>query len=644
MGYRYNPAIDKLMKEFSSLSPIAKSGKLEDSTGTLDISKGGTGGNTAESAKKNLGIKSAASFEANKKPGTELSEDDDSTLITVRQLYESGDKFKNVLGLGSSAYTNAFVKTDTASLRELPDLKDTLVSTGSLRGMLIKAFGELEGYGVYNTKSISSVSDIPQSDKKLSTAWALRATAEFLNNKLNNLGDSSSKNIYNGRVTASDLFDSDEKVMTTGSTKAAILKERSYFDSKMNSYTGDYNKLINKPAIRNAAYQEVTVSVSTKDPYGYDWTKTDDGAESESCVWTSKKSYRALKGLYDSLGEAAKSNNYQDLDNKLNPKDLNLSEMGGILPKGKGGTGRGDGRADFDIIDTRNLNITDGVDGGIRFNLPAGGSSKNKIVSGDDNGESIDRSSNLNVHVWWGFSIYCTQTEKYSYIHDSRTGVTRQRGDLILGSGIKSDRSLKNEGGDLYLSCGTKDELRIESGNRLSFRRSDKSVSVGWEDGKMVTGEVPVERLTGVGTAVKYNASPASFDAGSILYNHDLAFMGHVKALQDNIDWKYGPFQGVGIIDTANPSLINWGMKRVTSEGTLRAVWEKRNDGAIVDMRWVQVHNGIMNSRQEYGRFNGEVISSITIEGQVDSMGDYITISLLQVFQDGNWRTIYGTK
>lgn len=448
MGYRYNPAIDKLMKDFSSLSPIAKSGKLEDSTGNLDISKGGTGGNNAETAKKNLGIKSAASFEANKKPGIELSEDDDSTLITVKQLYESGDKFKTKLGLGSSAYTNTYIKNDTASLRELPDSKDLLITTGSLRGLLIKAFGPLEGFGVYNTKSLSSLSEIPQSDTTLATSWSLRAASEYLNNKFKDLGDSSTKNIYNGRVSAGDLVDSDDKIMTTGSTKSAILKERNYVDSRLNNFVGNYNKLSNRPNFRGGAFQEVTISVSENDPYGYNWSKTDNFADSESYVWSSKKSYRALKGLYDSISDA-----------------------------------------------------------------------KNYPVS------------------------------------------------------------------------------------KLDYVRS--------EDYK---------------------------------YPEELAKIGHVTAALDYLKNSWGSFKDVHIFDSADPEKLGWGMAKVPSEGALKAVWERRNEGAIVDMRWVKVFDGGMEKSHEYGDKNGEVISSIAITGEVDNNWDFIKVSILQVYQNGNWRTIYGTR
>lgn len=254
-----------------------------------------------------------------------------------------------------------------------------------------------------------------------------------------------------------------------------------------------------------------------------------------------------------------------------------LNDGYGVLDKRHGGTGRDDGNADFGYLDTDTVNLRKGSEGGLRFSSAPNGGEKNKIYAGQDNGTDINRPANINLDTWFGVSIGSTINNNFSWIHDARNGDTRQRGDMVLGEGQSGIRSVISRGGDLHLRNGAGDTLRIESGNSFAQVNANGEVRFRVANGVVTTGGVPVERVTGAGTAITRNVSNEAFNIEGIKYTTELAQLGHVKTVLDNIDWKYGAFKGKGVYDSGSARDIPWGAGLIPTTGVVRAVSDVAN-------------------------------------------------------------------
>lgn len=346
---------------------------------------------------------------------------------------------------------------------------------------------------------------------------------------------------------------------------------------------------------------------------------------------------RLLGGWIDHYGQGDSAVFTVSPAGKLDRGIVPVERLLGILPMSMGGTGRGDGK-----IGGHTIYVNNGSEGGLRFiSAPGKDESSNKIFAGQDNGDDINRPGNVNADVWFGFSIASTYTGKVSLIHNARTGDTRQRGDLILGESNPGTRSVKSKGGDLHLEAGAGDVLALLSGNKLQHRNASGGVRTEWEDGVLKVGIVPVERLQGAGSAVGINVAMADFKAAELSYGMELARIGHVKALMDYLDYWWGNVKDFGVADHGNWEDIEWDARKLATISCVRAVKDKVVDlynTAVTDMRWVKVFSDTMRSGESYGIRNGEVISSLRIEGQVDGNNDDIVVSVLQFRVNGQWR------
>ena len=224
----------------------------------------------------------------------------------------------------------------------------------------------------------------------------------------------------------------------------------------------------------------------------------------------------------------------------------------GVLPVAKGGTGRTDG----------SLKGTTAYLDAIEF------LENNKITQGDDNGDDIDKSGNINIDTWNSFAIRSTiNNYRTAFKFDARSGDLRLRGSIYGKTefSVKSDQALHLTGGTTKLrvgynnfdfhrsngdkvlnvgpngelnlgkgqgivrslegrigmSCAYGDELWLDGGNVLAVRTSQGEQTLCFSAGRMTVGKVPVDRLTdinnnSIGTVIVQNGANGNVQGNNI--------------------------------------------------------------------------------------------------------------------------------
>ena len=250
----------------------------------------------------------------------------------------------------------------------------------------------------------------------------------------------------------------------------------------------DFSEVTGKPRLGSSSSKDVfDTGDATAIPYGYEYVPS-TGAVAATRDYAKK--------LNDTTNSSLK---------KIATSGL-LNDGEDVLGKPKGGTGRGDGNLDANSVYITGTSVSSA---GLKFaNSPASDGEANKICAGkDDNGSDIRLESSVNIDAWRGIAVRDSANGyRTTYLIDSRTGSVEQRGDISLGAGESAtDKRVRCRSGALILSCDVGDFLRIGGGASLSFHNSDGTVSVKYEYGVMTKGEVPVARVTGLGSMATKN-------------------------------------------------------------------------------------------------------------------------------------------
>lgn len=137
-----------------------------------------------------------------------------------------------------------------------------------------------------------------------------------------------------------------------------------------------------------------------------------------------------------------------------------INSATGVLDKAHGGRGRGDNSYDGEWFYANGGGVTN-------TGFVLGSSLSTKITTGDDNGDNLDVSSNMNLDTWWGVGIRSSiNSYQTTWKHDARSGVTRQRGGMYLNDFVRSTTTTAR----LLNSYG--DAIEVQGGNKLILRNS----------------------------------------------------------------------------------------------------------------------------------------------------------------------------
>lgn len=109
-----------------------------------------------------------------------------------------------------------------------------------------------------------------------------------------------------------------------------------------------------------------------------------------------------------------------DANGQLTQGTVPATQVTGILPISKGGTGRADGSMYANIMQSTRYLFGDG-------------SANNQIFGGDDNGTDMSRTGNITMNTWWSFAIRTTcnnESGKVAFMFDAREGNLHLTGEL----------------------------------------------------------------------------------------------------------------------------------------------------------------------------------------------------------------------
>lgn len=286
------------------------------------------------------------------------------------------------------------------------------------------------------------------------------------------------------------------------------------------------------------------------------------------------------KSVKDSLSKIATTGNSADLH--------------GVLSTAQGGTGRSDGNWNSQWVYTSPVNTV----GGFAFN------DSNKVTAGDDNGEDINKSANVTVDTWYGFAVRTSVNQRWktSFLHDARSGNTRQRGTLYLTDG---DGLVQATSGRMGISCGAGDTLWLNGGNSFSYQNKEGQETLAFQNGRMTVGTVPTERLSDVWSEENFEINDipagkglssagvlrrcmgklANFWGKSLVDISEGKQLSEIKydgqaiptaatfaTLRDNIDWKYGALANKKVFDMASGSFqdLPWGDNVLVTAGAVK--------------------------------------------------------------------------
>lgn len=118
------------------------------------------------------------------------------------------------------------------------------------------------------------------------------------------------------------------------------------------------------------------------------------------------------------------------------------------------------------------------------------------------------------------------------------------------------------------------------------------------------------------------------------------------KYVFDTADWTTIPWDGGALVTASSlrsvKDQVSYLQSRVgVDENRIGSTETILGQDTVRNLRWVRVVNrAVWNGEGYWGAGNGEVISEVHVYGQVDGGSDYVSVSVLQMYRNGNWYTV----